>query len=519
MEMGAGIIKSEFNQEFEIVENEDESLKLRKADTAIKYLQLLKDDLNELIKKNEHLQALNYLLYFLSNKSGISNCLYDRLDSQNQSKIAELLLNLMKILYINLTKKDYLSNEDVNMNFGLLFELLSKVASLTIESKSFCIHLNNLPNSIESLLYFLDDFKLISSSDEEEFEKYDPKNSIKKLNCSTLCIILLNLSKNCIKSNWLKCQAIESLTKFSEKIQFKIGFQRWYLFLTIENIRAAETEQYNSTFVFDIISDEPTSEKLIKKIIGIKYLKYLNESSLIADNEQAMNFLYFMSCLNDNDSFETIPDYLHDDFLDILKNLTKYLFDDIILHLELTESPDLAHDNKVQENKILKKNFYIFQNVTKIIQVFSNSSIKFSIKFNKAKDAIKVFIEFMANSHLSDYLVKNYNTKQSQSSVMLLTCYQYIVMCILNLSRVNYKFKKLWESLDSVNVLINFSQLIGPISSSLLFVLYIIISNIATDKQIDTLQEIRVAIKNITDLISQCADFLEGKEKINRVQV
>ena len=125
----------------------------------------------------------------------------------------------------------------------------------------------------------------------------------------------------------------------------------------------------------------------------------------------------------------------------------------------------------------------------------------------------------MANSHLSDYLVKNYNTKQSQSSVMLLTCYQYIVMCILNLSRVNYKFKKLWESLDSVNVLINFSQLIGPISSSLLFVLYIIISNIATDKQIDTLQEIRVAIKNITDLISQCADFLEGKEKINRVQV
>jgi hypothetical protein len=102
---------------------------------------------------------------------------------------------------------------------------------------------------------------------------------------------------------------------------------------------------------------------------------------------------------------------------------------------------------------------------------------------------------------------------------MLLSCYQYIIMCILNLSRVNYKFKKLWESLDSVNVLINFSQLIGPISSSLLFVLYIIISNIASDKQIDTLQEIRVAIKNITDLISKCAVYIESSDKINRVQV
>ena len=71
-----------------------------------------------------------------------------------------------------------------------------------------------------------------------------------------------------------------------------------------------------------------------------------------------------------------------------------------------------------------------------------------------------------------------------------------IIGTLHDLSRAEYKDKKLWQDLNTVEVCIKFSEKLGTISEKYRAYVNMIISNTATDSQIDSLPELKIALKN-----------------------
>jgi len=247
-------------------------------------------------------------------------------------------------------------------------------------------------------------------------------------------------------------------------------------------------------------------------------LKFLDDAKSQVNSDQLMNMLYFM-CSIDIWTFDSIiPESLQDYFVDAIVSLLKYLYKDL-LHLlskyEAQQDPDMISvDKKVKiaMNGRIKKNLTLTEKLTTILQNYANASTNFCIKYHRNEEGVKVLFDFIKNDFLSDFLVGTL-TKSTQSHLILKDAYESVIGSLHNLSRFSYKFKSIWDQCDAVEASIQFSNKLGKVDPHYRFYVYMIIANIATDSQIDTLPEIKVAIKQITDLIRKIAELFNNSDQ------
>ena len=93
--------------------------------------------------------------------------------------------------------------------------------------------------------------------------------------------------------------------------------------------------------------------------------------------------------------------------------------------------------------------------------------------------------------------------------------YDPIFGSILNLSKVEYKFKSVWHLCEPIKSCISLSDQIGL--NAYKGIAYLTISNIADDSEINTLPEIKNAIEFITKYIEfgvEAINSAEGPEKM-----
>ena len=236
-----------------------------------------------------------------------------------------------------------------------------------------------------------------------------------------------------------------------------------------------------------------------------------------------MNIIYYMCSMN-SWTIETItPEDLKIYFVEMIVSVLKYLYKDL-LHLlskyEAQQDPDMAVSEKKRKSLSgrIKKNLMLNEKLTTILQDYANASTSFCIIYHRTNDGIKVLFDFIKNDFLSDYLVSSLT--KSMSQLILKDAYESVIGSLHNLSRFNYKFKSVWEQCDAVEACIQFSNKLGSVDPHYRFYVYMIIANIASDSQIDTLPEIKVAIEQITFLIKSIAAYFDDPDNpIKRTKV
>jgi hypothetical protein len=496
--------QSDSKNTFEIIKDEEDAQKIKKNELALKYLKVLGDPIC-ILRITQSLNALKYTIYFAKT--------YDKSKPIDSWIITEYQAILIEI-YLNLMKSIFRHND-----YAILNEILAIFKHFTENSKEFCQKLSQ-PDEVYEIL-----FNLLNNI---ELDGELAKNKLNNEQSELVIVIILNLSRFYpdFKEKWDKQNAVESLNKISAKFNnLNTGYEKWYSFLALENLNNSNmNEFYDSSLNFASDQVETREQMLKRQNVGIKYLKFLNEPATILNCLQSMNFFYF---INDKGlNYDDIDPNVRDTFVESIINLVKYLIDCTIEQLSLKSSVvdfinivnsdlgDLAAAIKPKKKITevnLKKHLLLIVKLTEIIQALANESVKFCIRIHKISGAIKMFFEFIRNEIVSDYLIQNLTKKMSSS--LLKDCYEGIIGCIHNLSRVNYRFRSMWNEFDAVKSCIRFSEKLGPVDPHYRFYVYMILANIATDEQIDTLQEIKVSTQNITELIKACSDSLENKER------
>ena len=305
-----------------------------------------------------------------------------------------------------------------------------------------------------------------------------------------------------------------------EKLDLEnIGLEQWYIFLIRENLNnntdpGADPSQYLDTKIsFEENAKDDDKLKLKKRDLSVKYLKYISEPSKIINSSQCMNIIYYLNYFSESIDFRTFENSLQLYFLMFPIDLIKYLYVEIKRELLILE-----------KKKKTKRNLILVEQLTCIILNCSSETLEFCSKFHKVTDSIKILCDFINDEILRKYLVENIQKEYVPTSYRFLKDVIDNVLCSLhNLSRVSYKYKAKWDEISAVNLLTNFIENAGHLEENFRVFTYFILSNIASDREIETLKEIKMAIKFITEIIIVCSDSIENntafRNKVNNFYI
>ncbi len=495
--------------EFEIINDENLEKKIYKRDLAIKYLGFVKSiEINEILNRPQCNKALEYLLSLFKSES--TDQVVATMTEPNQEMIIAMLVDLIKAeLKDFLNSVNTFSFDDMSagtksvQTFVLLNKLTETLELLSRNSNQFCIKFHE-----NSKLKDLCEIISIIKNDYTESVVDMAQNQIK-----AFTLVFLNLSRFAFqfKDQWYNCELV--LLSFQEKFS-KFDYLNWLVFLIGQNVSSnfvRPDEAYTSNLDFLISSDEPSDNQIRKCYLGFKYFKYLNEPQKILGCSQAMNIIYYVSACSLYD-YDIIELEFRADFIQVIISLISYLYDITTEYVRQN-----CQTSTKKTDTLIRKNLVFIEKTAQIIQNMSNRSFKFCLDFNRTNNALKCMLNFIQSDCLSEFLVEN--LKKKMSSFILKGCYDAVIGSLHNLSRAEYKDKKLWQDLNSVQCCINFSEKLGAISEKYRAYVYMIISNIASDSQIDSLPEIKIALQNITDLIKSCTKQLEDNEDPLRIKV
>jgi hypothetical protein len=135
-----------------------------------------------------------------------------------------------------------------------------------------------------------------------------------------------------------------------------------------------------------------------------------------------------------------------------------------------------------------------------------SQSVKFNISFT-SRNGLKAILEFIKDDQT---LQKLLNIKITDFSLTQLYLINYIVLDIHSMSRYYEENAQKWVEFDVLNKLLK----VGKLKPDSQLDAYVAISNIATDKQIETLTEIHNVIFALSEILNNCArDFEYNKFK------
>ena len=479
---------------FDLLDVEDTPLKIQKVHLAIKYLDFLSNEISgtqntlnlndqiKLIKTTQSLDALNYTLSFFQTES------YDLLNQQCKSMIIKIYVSLIKAIHFNNPR--CIKNEDTGEEeFNVFCRLVHALRIQSELSEAFCTEYSECTDSYAII------FKIV-----ENFQ-YNENLLLPE----DLIVFLLSLSKYHLKfaDKW-SSQAIEILNKFVLNLHkldpANVGKEEWYIFLLKENL-AKDSNYFDSTITYMENQDDKNADITKKLYLAIKYLKYMREPVRIIESHQCMNIIYYLTTYSEFIHFQTMESSLQEYFVGSSISLINFLHGHIAQEITKTES--------AVSKKFIKRDLVLIDKLSNIILNCSNESLNYCSKFHKVHNSIKILFDFIRDEHLITFLAEN--SKKKMSANLLKDCFENILCTLHNLSRVIYKYKALWDNNDAINVCILFSERLGSIEDNFRVLVYFILSNIASDKEIETLKEIKMAIKFISDLIIKCAESIENK--------
>jgi hypothetical protein len=236
---------------------------------------------------------------------------------------------------------------------------------------------------------------------------------------------------------------------------------------------------------------------------AINYLKTLDLTRLIDDKLgfQAMflwskthgyytkNFTKFLE-----QCAETASSLLGDILLELTNNINDINFNDI--HVEVEDQyKDLSRNHKI---------ISLITYVLYTVNLSLSQSVAFSINF-AAHNGLKSLLRFLNDDNLLNRIL---NANLTDFSLTKLNLVNYVVLDLNSMSRYFEENSQKWIEFDALNVLLK----VGTRKPDAQFDSFVAISNIATDKQIETLSEVHKIIHSLSDIVAKCSDdFRKGK--------
>lgn len=540
--------KRSSNSNFEIIDQEERDKKQLKRDLALKYLEFSSgsktaDSISSILKQGQLTNALDYIAFsFGTSESDADNSslVFAQLDTSSQKIVTKNLVGLLRNI------NDYYKSLEVDSTKALSKDELNTVKSIVSSSLKILLFIFADVSKVnedvtQPLVEILFNLGLYSGIETFSMSYNNGYLLLTEEDVKRLLEILALMSRSNVRQTWTNIANLEEIiSKLAEKLKkLPDYYYVWYLFVIKENTSSNESDdaasvssfKLSSDFVFEINASDEEKKQIQIINYGIGFLKFLHDSKSIFNNDLSMNVL---DCITSVDmwSYDNIDDSLQDFFVEMLASFLKYAYKELLNILKKIESQETnanlssARENQppteptssttsmgVEKKKLvalngtLKKCLYFVEKLAALLQNYANTSTKFCIRYHKTNEGIKVLFNYLKNEYLSDFLLDNLTSKVS--SIMMKNCYQAIIGSLHNLSRLNYKFKKIWDSCEAVDVCIRFSNKFGSVDEHYRFYIYMIIANIASDSQIDTLPEMKIAIKHITDLIKECASLLE----------
>ena len=268
--------------------------------------------------------------------------------------------------------------------------------------------------------------------------------------------------------------------------------------------------------------------------MGVKYLSFLASPAIIVNDHQSMNILYYIGQYAGSKhgelKFDSMPDDYQHAFVAILVDLTHFIHDhmkELLKGYSAATAVGGTHGGSnmslndlekqtINGAKLVKRDIYLYTTIASLTMNYSNVSIRFCQLFCERADGagVKNLVNFIRNDFFSDHLVTK--LKRGQSSKMLDQCYANVIGALQTLSR-DIKYRRTWEDMAAVDALVHFSQKVASCDQNLLTAVYMIIANIASDEQMETLQAVKVYYKSIEISITIIFLYLTIKKGQYRV--
>lgn len=449
----------------------------KQSDFVFKYLDLLNNSDFLLNSNVSILTALSFLSQCFDKNEELG---FSKLSDGDQTSVINILISL-----INSLENIYLNEMDqsiLDQNNKYFNDIAQTLFVLTNNSNQFIEKFNKTSEkSIESILSLLHVFSKIKTKDTKI--AYSVKNLLEVLVC-------MSLFHEKYEINWKNAnQLLEGLKHelnfFDEKIDSK-----WLLFKIVENLK---TTQYFIDNSFNFLKYK-NNEIALK--IGLNFLDYLETATNVCEN---FNFTYFLSFVNSIDEGGLKIEIDRKKIVDFYVKLADKIFNALI---ELIKELNQDKNNQEILTKIRNKFSYIC-NVNVYLVKFFDRLIEYSNFFHQNPNGLSILFNFLDNDLVVDFYIN--------SRSYFADNYDLIICMLYNLSRLQHKYMDEWNAHDPVNKCLKFLEKTG---ADFELMIYLIVANIASDDQIETLPQLKEAIGKISEIIKECVDALDDENCI-----
>lgn len=232
---------------------------------------------------------------------------------------------------------------------------------------------------------------------------------------------------------------------------------------------------------------------------AIDYLKSLDLSQLLNDHK-AFEAIFLWSKThgyNTNDMSKYIETGKN---AEIIGSLIGNILDEVSQHLNEIDFNDIYIELNDQK-KVLPRNHLIMSLLTYLLYTV-NLSLSASVVFNlnfTASNGLKACLRFLNPN--DGILEKTLDATLKDFSLTNLNIVKYVLLDINAMSRNYEENATKWNELDALNILLN----VAKMKSDAQFDAYVAISNIANDKQIESLNEVYTIVDLLVDMLKRGA--------------
>jgi len=198
---------------------------------------------------------------------------------------------------------------------------------------------------------------------------------------------------------------------------------------------------------FDLIQNEPVEILLEKHEYAYKYLYHTNKASKILNDAkalQALNYLYMNAMRLKQD--EQIKLGLTYDIVKILISLIETLYQRLIELINSKETSELVNKNKIATISVCLI-------VIGLVEQCSYHSIQFCDQFHE-ENGVKTVFHFINNRKIQETFRQYRNDPKSTEFVILKGVMKTMVFTLINLAKVNFKYKACWKETNSLKNLL-----------------------------------------------------------------
>jgi len=443
-------------------------------------------------------------IHFINMFDGIETKFDDLIDS-NRKIVIETLTNFTKFIMDLLAAELVTKIKDKNQIkliklFGYLIDTLNLSINLSFESNFLCENYQKLNNGLPLLIQFIaNDMTNVSKENKIIYFLLYERVYLKILTLITLFYEYTN--NHSALFDWNNLETLEKFVKSTLKMRDKeiVKSLKIILFQYDFKHKADDLDDYKKYFLSD------DSFKLEKIETSIAQLLLFDEIAKIFEKRTHLNAILYL--FNDDRFFASLSYDTQKKFIKFSVDFFEYVLD--ILN-NLPKDPQFDH-SFVYSIKVL----LYFDKLIQISTEISNRSDQFCLEFhrNNSKNGILILFKLLTHENTFSYSVGSKNQSNKIYNILTNELINNVLHLLLNLSRVSYDFKCIWnDSVDSLVILKELAlKLSNNINKTFELLCFMTISNIASDDDILKIaSENSHVIKSIVQEVSILAIMLKN---------